>query len=115
MKPKKIRLAVKTPEELFKESGLSREEWNAEMRRKAEEADRKQEGSGFAYALMMIDTDGKSVMTKLAEGAAKAVLEEAKQMARSEETPETDEGDIRVPEVHLEPLDESKLEGGDDD
>jgi len=92
VKSKKIRPAVKTPEELWKESGLSREEWNAEMRRKAEEANREQEGSGFAYALMMIDTDGKSVMTKLAEGAAKAVLEEAKQTARSNQAESSDGG-----------------------
>jgi len=58
---------VVTPEQLFRESGLTREEWNAQLKQKIEEAEAKKEGSGFAYALMLITEDGESVATKLAK------------------------------------------------
>jgi len=72
---------VLSPEELWRQSGLSREEWNAEMERRMKEAEERKPGSGFGYALMMITKDGRSVMTKLAEAGAKAVLESARERA----------------------------------
>lgn len=77
MKAKKIRPATgtKTPEDLFHESGLSREEWNARLRQMADEAS--EAGADPApYVLLMVDTDGKSVMTKLVEGVARQLARE---------------------------------------
>ena len=64
---------VVTPEQLFRESGLTREEWNAQLKQKIEEAEAKEKGSGFAYALMLITKDGESVATKLAKIAEEEI------------------------------------------
>ena len=75
MRPKKIRPVrkTKTPEELFRESGLIRKEWNAELKRKAYEAS-KAGADPVPFVLLMIDADGKSVLTKLTEGVARQVV-----------------------------------------
>ncbi len=70
---------VVTPEELWQESGLSREEWNRQLAEKiAELREQGKEDESFGLFLMMIDADGKSVATKLAELALAEAIAEAR-------------------------------------
>jgi len=72
VKAKKIKPQTKvvTPEELWKQSGLSREEWNEQLIRQIKELEAEgKKNEAFNLVLMLIDSDGKSVMTKLTEAA----------------------------------------------
>lgn len=79
-----MRIIPRTPEELWKESGLSREEWNTRLAKEIEKLKKEgREEEGLVYALMMIGKDGKSLMTKIRElgelEALRSIAEKKKQ------------------------------------